>query len=185
MKTAIAENRAARKYSFRELGGRVFWAVGRLMFRFSPRICYGFRAWLLRRFGARVGVRTQIYPSVRIFLPWMLAIGDETAIGDAARIYNLGPVTIGDRVTISQGAHICAGSHDYMDPAMPLLRLPIRVEDDAWVCADAYVGPGVTVEEGAVIGARAVVVRDVAAWTVVVGNPAKVSRNRKLKPAQQ
>ncbi len=87
--------------------------------------------------------------------------------------YNLGTITIGQRTTISQRAHLCAGTHDYRDPAMRLLKPPSHIADDAWICAEAFVRPGVTIGEGAVVGARAVAVKDVPAWTVVVGNPAK------------
>ncbi len=110
----------------------------------------------------------------------MLRIGDHSAIGDRAEIYNLGPVVIGSRVTISQRAHLCAGTHDYERREMPLVKSPIVVEDDAWVCTDAFVGPGVTVGKGAVVGARAVVVKDVGPWDVVVGNPARFVKKRVL-----
>ena len=95
-------------------------------------------------------------------------------------IYNLGPVTIGENVTVSQRAHLCAGTHDATDPTMPLLKPPIAVADQVWICADAFVGPDVTVHEGAVVGARAVAVADVDAWTVVAGNPARVIKERQL-----
>ncbi|WP_199484196.1 LbetaH domain-containing protein [Thiocapsa marina] len=96
-------------------------------------------------------------------------------------IYNLGPVTIGDRAAISHRAHLCAGTHDYRDPTLPLLRLPIEIGSQAWVCADAFIGPGCRVGEGAVVGAAAVVVSDVAPWQIVAGNPARVIRTRVLR----
>jgi putative colanic acid biosynthesis acetyltransferase WcaF len=111
-----------------------------------------------------------------------LRIGDWSAIGENALIYNLGQVTIGQRVTISHGAHVCAGTHDYRDPRMPLLKPPIRIEDQAWICADAFVGPGAVVGEGAVVGARAVAIKSVAPWAVVVGNPAQPIKKRELRP---
>jgi putative colanic acid biosynthesis acetyltransferase WcaF len=106
-------------------------------------------------------------------MPWELTIGDWSSIGEDALIYNLGHVTVGQAVTISQRAHLCAGTHDYTREDMPLLKLPIAVEDRAWICADAFVGPAVTVGEGAVLGARAVATKDVAPWAVVAGNPAR------------
>ena len=129
-------------------------------------------------FGARVGRNVNIYGSAIIYMPWNLEIGDWSAIGEWALVYDLGPVRIGDRVTVSHRAHLCAGTHDYTDAAMPLSKPEIVVGDEAWICADAYVGPGVKVGEGAVVGARAVVVRDVSAWTVVAGNPARVIKTR-------
>jgi putative colanic acid biosynthesis acetyltransferase WcaF len=128
---------------------------------------------LLRLFGAKIGRHVQIHPSVRIFLPWNLEVGEWSSIGFDALVYNLGRVTIGERVTISQRAHLCAGSHDYRDRAMVLLKPPICVGDGAWICADAFVGPGVTVGEGAVLGARSVVMRNVEKNAVMAGNPAR------------
>ncbi len=170
----IQANRAAPKYSQREQALRVLWAlVGRPLFRLSPRPCFAWRRWVLRLFGARVGREVHVYPTTRVYFPWQLTVGDWSAIGEDALVYNLGRVTLGERVTISHRAHLCAGTHDFRDPAMPLLKPPIVVRDQAWVCADAFVGPGVTVGEGAVVGARAVVVKDVAPWVIVAGNPAR------------
>lgn len=176
--TDISANRAARKWSRRELAGRVLWAAVRPLFRCSPRPLWGWRRLLLRTFGARVAPQARIDPTARIFIPWNFEMGAWSAVGFDALIYNLGPVIIGERVTISQRAHLCAGTHDYRDPAMPLLKRPITVDNDAWVCADAFIGPGVKVGVGAVVGARAVVVKDVPPWTVVVGNPAREIRQR-------
>ena len=135
----------------------------------------------MRRFGARVGRGVNVSPTAQVYFPWMLEIGEFAAVGDGAFLYNLGPLRIGPRATISQRAHLCGGSHDYTDPAMPLLRLPITVSADAWVCADAFVGPGVIVGEGAVVGARAAAFKDVAPWTIVGGNPATVIGRRELR----
>jgi len=135
---------------------------------------------VLRLFGAHVGRHVHVYPTTRVYFPWNLSIGDWSAIGEDALIYNLGPVTIGTRVTLSHRSHLCAGTHDFRDPAMPLLKPPIAVCDQAWVCADAFVGPGVTVGEGAVVGARGVVVKDVPAWSIVAGNPARSIGTREL-----
>jgi putative colanic acid biosynthesis acetyltransferase WcaF len=177
----IAANRRARKYSRGELVRRVAWAAVWPLFRFSPRPAFAWRRMLLRLMGARVGARVHIYASATITYPWMLEIGDESAIGERALVYNLGRVTIGRRATISHQAHLCAGTHDYTDPALPLVKPPIVVGDEAWVCADAFVGPGVTVGAGAVVGARAVVLRDVEPWMVVVGNPARAVKRREIR----
>ena len=128
-----------------------------------------------------MGRDVNIYGSATIYLPWNLEVGDWSAIGEWALIYNLGPVRIGARVTVSQRAHLCAGTHDYTDPSMPLLKPEIVVGDEAWICADAYVGPGVQIGEGSVVGARAVVVKDVPSRTVVAGNPARVIKPRLMK----
>ena len=125
-----------------------------------------------------MGKHVHIHPSVRVFIPWNLQIGDWSSIGFDALIYSLGTVKIGCKVTVSQRAHLCAGSHDFRDSAMPLLKLPITIGDEAWICADAFVGPGVEVGHSAVVGARAVVVRNVDAGAIVGGNPAKVIGKR-------
>lgn len=177
----IATNRQAAKYTSAELFRRVLWGAGQWLFRFSPRPCFGWRNFVLRCFGARIGREVHIYGSARIYFPWNLTVGDWSAIGEDAFIYNLGAVVIGARVTISQRAHLCAGTHDYTQTSMPLLKPPIEVRDQAWICADAFVGPGVVVAEGAVIGARAVAVKNVEPWTVVAGNPARVVKKREMK----
>lgn len=178
--TNIADNRQQTRYSSRENLQRTLWALVKPSFRFSPRILFGWRNFLLRLFGARIGVHVHIYNSAQIYFPWNLEIGDWSAIGEHAYIYNLGTVQIGSQVTISQRAHLCAGTHDYTDPSLPLQKPPIVIEDQAWICADAFVGPGVTVGEGALVGARAVAIKDVEPWQVVVGNPAKPIKKREL-----
>ncbi|TAJ52167.1 MAG: hypothetical protein EPN60_04890 [Nevskiaceae bacterium] len=176
----ISRNRGSTKYSRREQVERVLWALCSPLFRLSPRHLYGWRNLLLRLFGARIGRRVQVYPSARIFLPSLLVIGDETTIGPDTRLYNLGPLRVGARVTVSQSAHLCGGTHDDSDPAFRLIRAPITLSDDCWICADAFVGPTVTIGEGAVLGARAVAMRDVPAWQVHAGNPARYIRDRRL-----
>jgi putative colanic acid biosynthesis acetyltransferase WcaF len=178
----IASNRTARKYPWRELVLRVLWMViGKPLFWISPRPLFAWRRFWLRCFGASIGKGVNIYPSATIYFPWKLMVGDWSAIGESAMIYNLGPITIGEQVTISQRAHLCAGTHDHTDPAMPLLKPPITVHDQAWICADAFVGPNITVGEGAIVGARAVAVKDVDPWTIVGGNPARSIGTRTLR----
>lgn len=160
--------------------GRVLWAMARPLFALSPRPLWGWRRWLLRRFGAQIGAHVHIYPSVRVTIPWNLEIGDHTAVGDRAILYALGPITIGPRATISQGAHLCAGTHDLRQPSRPLVKPPIFIRAEAWVAADAFIGPGVTIGDRTVIGARAVVMKDQPPGLVIVGNPARALR--KLEP---
>lgn len=156
----------------------MLWELAAPLFAFSPRLAWGWRRGLLRLFGARIGHHAHIYPSVRITIPWHLSIGDYTAVGDRAILYALGPIRIGERVTISQNAHLCAGTHDWHDASMPLLKPPIEIGDDAWVCADAFIGPNVTVGDRAIVGARAVVMREIPPGAIVAGNPAKLIRMR-------
>lgn len=177
----IAKNRQDSKYSKYELIARVLWGLIHPLFRYSPRICFGWRRFLLRCFGARVGNQVHVYASARIYLPWKLEILDFATIGEFAEIYNLGLIRIEERATISQRAHLCAGTHDYSHPKVPLLKPPILIGPDAWVCADAFVGPGVTVGRGAIVGARAVVMKNVNEWDIVSGNPAVFVRKRQIK----
>ena len=181
----IDANRSARKYSRTTQLRRILWALARPLFRYSPRLFFGWRRFLLRLFGARVGREVRIYSDAVIYFPWNLEVEDHAAIGEGALIYNLGQVTIGRDATISQRAHLCAGTHDYTDPAMPLEKPPIKVGAQAWVCADAFVGPGVSVGEGAVVGARAVAMKDVPAWAVVAGNPARQIKRRRMSGDQE
>jgi putative colanic acid biosynthesis acetyltransferase WcaF len=185
MKLDIAANRRAQKYTSRELAARFLWALAQPLFRLSPRPCFAWRRLLLRIFGAVIGRQARIDNTVHIQFPWLLQVGDFAAIGQGARIYNLGTVTVGKRATISQFAHLCAGTHDYNMPTMPLLRLPIVIGEDAWICADAFIGPNVSVGPGAVVGARAAVFEDVNAWTVVGGNPARFIKDRVLGHCDQ
>lgn len=174
----IEANRRARKYSHAELAGRVLWSLVRPLFRFSPRLLWPWRNAMLRLFGASIGKHVRIFPTVDIIIPWTLTVGDYATIGDRVILYGLGQITIGARATVSQGAHLCAGTHSYRDPAFPLMKLPITVGEGAWICADAFIGPDVVVGDYAVVAARGVAVRDVAPWTIVAGNPAKFVKER-------
>lgn len=177
----IEDNRAGRKYSRRIQVMRLAWAIGRVLFRLIPRPLYAPRRILLRVFGAKIGRKVNIANTATIYFPWNLEIGDWSAIGEHAYIYNLGRIVIGGKATVSQRAHLCAGTHDYRDPALPLLTPPVEIGTQAWICADAFVGPGVTVGEGAVVGACAVVTGHVDPWSVVAGNPAREVRKRIMK----
>ena len=176
----VRTNRAARKYTRREMALRVLWLAGQYLVRLSPRPFFGWRRFVLRLFGARVGPHAHVHNSTRVTMPWNLTLGAWAAVGEDVLVYNLGPVEIGERATVSHRAHLCAGTHDYRRPDLPLLKPPITVGPQAWVCADAFVGPGVTVGEGAVVGAAAVVTRDVPPWAVVAGNPARPVKTRVL-----
>ena len=172
-----AGNQAARKYSRREQLRRVLWSVGIWLIRLSPRPCFGWRRVVLRAFGARIAPHVNIYPSTHLYMPWNVEIGPWSALGEHVFVYSLGKVSIGSSVTLSYRSHLCAGTHDLNDPQLPLRKPPIVVEDGVWVGTEAFIGPGVRVGKGAVVGARAVVVRDVAPLDVVAGNPARpVSR---------
>ena len=173
-------------WTTREKIGRALWMIVRgSLFRFSWHNWYRWRAFLLRKFGAKIGKNCMIRPTVRVEIPWNVTIGDYVALGDFAIIYSLGPITIGRRVTVSQYAHLCAGTHEYTRPDLPLVRPPITIGDDAWIAADAFVGPNVTVGDGAILGACAVTMKDLKPWTIYGGNPAKAVKPRPpLHPGQ-
>jgi len=174
----IAANRAARKYSRREQCLRAAWTFGRWLVRLSPHPCHGWRRTVLRLFGAKVGRQARIAASAHIYMPWNFEIGEWSAIGPDVFVYSLGKVQIGQRATVSYRSHVCAGSHDFTDPTMPLTKPPVSIGDDAWVGTEAFIGPGVTIGAGAMVAARAVVVKDVAPRMVVAGHPAKVIGER-------
>jgi len=161
---------------------RVAWGmIWIFLFRPSPRPLHGWRSLLLRAFGARIGPRCHIYPSAKIWAPWNLSCAEESCIGDQAIIYNQAPIVLGYRAVISQGSHLCTGTHDYESPGFELIAHPITVGPQAWVCAECFVGPGVTLGEGAVIGARSVVTKDMPAWMVCAGNPCRPLKPRNIR----
>lgn len=174
----VASNRQTRKYSPRTQVARVLWALCTPLFALSPRPLWGWRRFLLRLFGATVGKEVHVYPTARVLMPWNLEIGDQSSIGDRAFLYNLGKLTIGQQSTVSHRAHICGGTHDYTMQSFPLVKTPIVIGDGAWVCTDAFIGPGVEVGARAIVGARAVAMKDVPEGAIVGGNPAKLIRMR-------
>lgn len=158
---------------------RVVWGIVYvLFFRYSPRPFHEWRSFLLRLFGAKVGKRVHVYPAVKIWAPWNLELHDECGVGGGANLYSQGKIVLGKRSIVSQGAYLCTGSHDYTKKGHPLITAPILVEAFAWVAAEAFVHPGVTIGEGAVIGARSVVVKSMPAWMVCAGNPCKALKPR-------
>ena len=158
---------------------RTLWALAYWsLFRFSPRPLHGWRRWLLRRFGAQVGQGVHVYPSAKIWAPWNLVLGDECGVGDDVTLYAQDKIYLGAKVVVSQGAYLCTGTHDYRDPGFKLMTRPIRVEAEAWIAAFVFVHPGITIGEGAVIGARSVVDADMPAWKVCSGHPCRVVKDR-------
>jgi putative colanic acid biosynthesis acetyltransferase WcaF len=179
----ISGNRNKKEYPGFLMMQRVLWGGCKPLFRLIPRPMFELRSWLLRLFGARIGRHVHIYGSANIYMPWNLVVGDWSAIGEWVLVYNLGKVVLGSKTTVSHRAHICAGTHDYGSPDLPLIREAIEIGDQAWVCADAFVGPATKIGEGAIIGARAVVVKDVEPWAIMAGNPARKIRMRTLRAA--
>ncbi|UCG34862.1 MAG: WcaF family extracellular polysaccharide biosynthesis acetyltransferase [Candidatus Omnitrophota bacterium] len=161
---------------------RLIWnIVYVVLFKFSPPPLRIWRSFLLRCFGAKIGKRCHVYPKAKIWAPWNLAMDDYACIADDVICYSMAKITLGKKVVISQGTFLCAGSHDYQDPHFRLFAKPIKIEANVWVAAQAFVTPGVTIGEGAVIGARSVVTEDMPAWMVCVGNPCKPIKTRELR----
>lgn len=158
---------------------RLVWGwVWLFLFRTSPRIAFGWRRMLLRLFGAKMERGARVYPSTRFFHPANLVMREQAILGPDVDCYCVGPIEIGRNAMVSQYSYLCGATHDYSRPNLPLVIGRIHIGDNAWVCADVFIGPNVTVGEGSVVGARSTVFRDVPPWKVVVGNPPKVIRDR-------
>lgn len=157
---------------------QLWWWVQGTLFRGSPQFAYPWRAWLLRLFGAKVGMKSVIRPTVIITYPWKLELGDHVWIGDRAILYSLGKITVGSNSVISQGSHLCAGDHDLTVPDFPIRSRPISVGREAWVAADVFVAPGVTIGDGTVVGARSAVFRDLPPGMICMGHPCEPVRPR-------
>jgi putative colanic acid biosynthesis acetyltransferase WcaF len=157
----------------------LFWQITQAtLFGLSPQPLYGWRRMLLRLFGAKVGRKVLVRPTARITFPWKVEIAECSWIGDDVGLYSLDKITIGRHAVISQRSYLCTASHDEENIAFPYKTAPIEVGDEAWIASDVFVGPGVTVGRGAVIGARSTVFDAVPASMIAFGSPAKVQRVR-------
>jgi putative colanic acid biosynthesis acetyltransferase WcaF len=166
-------------FSFKNRIGRLVWTIASvLLFRLSPKPLHGWRSIVLRLFGAKVGKGVHIYPGVKIWAPWNLTLGDECGVGNGVILYSQGKISIGRRSVVSQGAHICAGTHDHTKEGFPLITMPINIGAEAWLAAEVFVHPGVSIGDGCVIGARSVVTKDMPAWMICVGFPCKPIKER-------
>lgn len=158
---------------------RVLWTLAcAIAFRCTPKPFYAWRRLLLRIFGAKLAAGTIIHANVRIWAPWNLEMEDHACLAPSVDCYNVAPIRIGARTTVSQYSYLCAATHDYTKRGLPLKPAPISIGSDVWICADVFIGPGVTVGEGAVVGARSSVYKDIQPFVVVAGNPAKVLKKR-------
>jgi putative colanic acid biosynthesis acetyltransferase WcaF len=160
---------------------RLFWQVIQAtLYRLPIPRSYAWRRFLLKCFGAKLGHRAGVHPTTRIMHPWLLQMGDWTMIGPGATVYNLGRITIGDHTLISQDVYLCAGTHDYKMPNLPLVRSEIRIGAGVWIAAGAFVGPGAIVGDNSVIGARSVVIGEIPPNVIAAGNPARVLKPRPM-----
>lgn len=169
-------------FSFGNRLFRVVWMAAWLVLaRFTPPPLHGWRRLVLRAFGAKVGKGARVHASVSIWYPGNLELGDHALIGPGVRLYNQGRIRIGARSVVSQRAHICASTHDLRDPSFQLVLRPIAIGAQCWVAAEAFVGPGVTMGDRAVLGARGVLFGDAEEDGVYSGNPAVYVKPRRLR----
>ena len=172
-------NRHGGGSKLRRLVWEVVWAV---LFRTTPRWCLnGWRCFLLRVFGAKIGSGVRIQGGAKVWQPWRLKIGDNSWIDGGVSLYSVDDIVIGANAVISDGAFICTATHDISSETFELQTMPVLIGDSAWVCAKATVLPGVKVGEGAIVAAGSVVSKDVEPWTVIGGNPAKFIKKRELR----
>ena len=170
------ENHLGRKHQMIRLLWSITWA---LCASWMPRsLGSGWKRFLLRAFGAKMGKNSHVYSSAKIYYPANLVMGNNTCLANDVECYNVAPIVLEDNVTVSQGAYLCTASHDIEDSRHHLITAPIFLKDQAWIGAHAYIGMGVTVGQGAVVGATASVYKDVEPWTVVGGNPARIIKKR-------
>ncbi|MDI9728295.1 putative colanic acid biosynthesis acetyltransferase [Stutzerimonas stutzeri] len=158
---------------------QLWWLVQSCLFATSPQFMYGWRRFLLRVFGAKIGQGVIIRPSVRVTYPWKLTVGDHAWIGDNVDLYTLGEITIGAHAVVSQRSYLCTGSHDLASRTFRIYAKPIVVEEGAWVATDVFIAPGVTVGRNALIGARSSLFTNAESNFVYIGSPA-----RKMKPRE-
>ncbi len=165
----------------RSLLVRTLWFfVGLPLLRCHTLPSSAFRRWLLRLFGAEIGTAVVIKPGVRVKYPWLFRAGDHCWIGEDSWIDNLSLVDLGNHVCISQGVYLCTGNHDWADPGFGLIVRPIYIHDGAWICAQAIVGPGTNIGEGAVLTAGSVATKSIQPYAIHAGNPASPFGWRRL-----
>lgn len=145
----------------------------------TPAPLHGWRRLLVRLFGGKIAPTAKIYDRVRIWNPANLQMDDYACLGPRVDCYSMAKIHLGPYALVSQDAQLCAGTHDYQNPQFQLIAKPITLEAEVWVAAGAFVGPGVTIHEGAVLGARSVAMKDLTAWTVHAGNPARALKARR------
>jgi len=162
---------------------RAIWALAWLVLaRWTPPPLHAWRMLVLRLFGTRAGSACRVYAGARIWDPANLELGDNVTIGPGAVVYNQGRIAIGSDSVVSQRAHLCASSHRISDRYFQLVLKPIAIGANCWIAAEAFVGPGVTMADGAVLGARGALFEDAAAFTVYRGNPAAALASRRFEP---
>ena len=147
---------------------RVIYVV---FFRNSPQFLYGWRRFILRLFGANIGKKVIIRPSVEITYPWKVVICDYSWIVDNVVLYSLGKITIGSNTVVSQKSYLCTGSHDFNSVAFDIFEKPIVIGNSCWIATDVFVAPGVQIVDEVIVGARSSVFKSIVTKGIYKGNP--------------
>lgn len=157
---------------------QLWWIFQSVFFRLSPQFMYGWRRFLLRLFGAKIGKKVIIRPTVEITYPWKVKIGDYSWIGDNVSLYSLGEIEIGSNVVISQKSYLCTGSHNYNKSDFPIYAKKIKILDGVWIATDVFIAPGITIGKETVVGARSSVFKNLDDGNVYIGSPALFVKKR-------
>lgn len=180
---AILDTRWNPNFSLRHRALRALWgAVWLLLVSWTPPPMNGWRRAILRLFGAKIASTAIIRRGARIWYPPNLTMLEHSVMADGVICYNMAPIVIGANSIVSQRAVLCGGTHDFTRATNPLITRPINVGTNVWIASEAFIGPGVSVPDGCVIGARAVVTGRLDPWTVYSGNPARAIKPRKYDP---
>ena len=165
----------SHSFSLKNKISRLVWNLCRIiLFRpFASRLFIKWRVLVLKCFGAKMEWSSNVYASVKIWAPWNLQMANNSTLGPHVDCYNQAKISIGANTIISQKTYLCASTHDYNQADFPLLLKPITIGNGVWVAANAFIGPGVTLENYVVVAACAVVVNNVEEYTIVGGNPAR------------
>ena len=174
----LTKSNGFKYYSRKEFLLRIFWGFISPLWILSPRYFWFWRRWLIRLFGGEIADNVKIYPSAKVSQPWNLSIKKDTTIGWGAIIYAIGKIEIGEGVTISQRAHLCAGTHNIKDKSFPIIKSTIEIKDYVWIASEAFIGNGVKIGKNSVVGARSVVFSNISDNNVVIGNPAQIIKKR-------
>lgn len=166
-------------FTFKNRFLRLLWIIiWRVFCSYTPVFFHKWRIFFINIFGANISYDSFVYPSVKIWAPWNLNMEESSTLGPNVICYNIARVTLKYKSVVSQAAYLCTGTHDYTDPLFKLYALPIKIGAEAWVCANSFVGPGVTIADGAVLGACSVTFKNIEAWKVYAGNPSVFIKDR-------
>jgi putative colanic acid biosynthesis acetyltransferase WcaF len=162
---------------------QLWWLIQDTLFKWSPQFLFGWRRFLLRLFGAKIGKRVNIRSSVKITYPWKLSVGDYSWIGDDCVLYCLGEIKIGQHVALAHKVYVNTGGHFYEKTTFDIFSKPVSIEDECWITNDVYIAPGVTIGAGTIVSARSTVLKDLPGGKICVGTPAKPIKDRLIQDA--